>query len=375
MNHHGATLILAAARFASALGRLSLGPLLPRLSLHLGFSQDDDAPLLLSSYSTGYTLTQILGGYIADRYGAGNVLAVCCAASALVLLALGYLLFTVSYWKLAYFILGVAAGPLFPACQVAVNSMETRTEALAIIDSAAAAGATAAALSAAASDYRLVFCGTALLLGLVSWQSKRLMIREQVPQQLDQEKASHAAPALFSPSVVRTYFCHSVDNFTKYSINAWAATIFVERFSSSPAQTALVLGFHEAVSVLARLVAVRYTKSTGLHNSAMAFCLQGIALHMAFSAPSITLAAPLLVLSACGAGMHSTGFRLGYTSGATAGMGNTIASCASIVGPAVLRFVSPATTFGWINVLGAMVAWSGVVRRRRRRRALKTIVS
>jgi len=76
--------------------------------------------------------------------------------------------------------------------------------------------------------------------------------------------------------------------------------------------------------------------------SAVGFVLQGVALWCAFQAATPSQAGVFFVLSAIAAGSHSVGFRPVYLeaspehAGAISGFGNTIASCASVLGPVII---------------------------------------
>jgi hypothetical protein len=98
--------------------------------------------------------------------------------------------------------------------------------------------------------------------------------------------------------------------------------------------------------------------------SAIAFAVQGTALLAAFSAPTPMMAATMLILSAMAVGAHSIGFRPMYFeacpdhAGAISGMGNTVASLASAIGPVLVGSIT-----GWQNVglLMALVNMAGVL--------------
>ena len=115
------TLLLSAARFASAIARLCLGPLMPILTVSLNFT-DGDKPTLLAAYSLGYILTQIGGGMLADRYGATAVISSAVGISSLVLMTLTTSLTSAATWAKAFFVLGFVSGPLFPAGSAAISA-------------------------------------------------------------------------------------------------------------------------------------------------------------------------------------------------------------------------------------------------------------
>lgn len=390
------TLILSAARFAAAIARLCLGPLLPLLSVELGFAPQQK-PLLLSAYSAGYILTQLGGGVLADHYGAPTVISGAVSLSAILLLLVTQSTSTTT-WIRIFFGLGFVAGPLFPAGSTAISTYvvpQSRAAAAAMVDAAAAAGTTVAALAPLLADWwgnwRIVYYSTSLALAMVAVASWSWRSVPSVPSQesTQTKKGAHHAStttnekyptaALWSPAAVATYICHSADNFTKYSINAWAATLLLEQYGASPSRTGTMLAVQEAVGVVSRLlvgtcIGNRQTTPSFMQRgltSAGAFLVQGVAQYAAFSSTTSFGAASMLVVSAVAVGAHSIGFRPVYYeaapphAGAVSGLGNTIASLASIAGPATVGYVQGTT--GWrhvglvlmlVNLGGAVAAWS-----------------
>lgn len=381
------TLILSAARFASAIARLCLGPLMPLLTVALQFS-NHDKPALLSAYSSGYIWTQIGGGFLADRYGASVVIAIALATSSGILLSMTCFTSATS-WTRALFTLGLVAGPLFPAGSTAISTHvapDRRAAAAAMADAAAAAGTTVAALAPMIADlfgWKCVYYITSIALAAVAVGA--LSLSDMNPRKLifnnnnniNQGNKPYPIAALLSPVALATYVCHSVDNFTKYSINAWAATMLSEQHGASPNMMGAILGTQEAIGVVSRLLVGvlltgSTTSSTGWASSfvrrgmisAIAFAVQGTALLAAFSAPTPMMAATMLVLSAMAVGAHSIGFRPMYFeacpdhAGAISGMGNTVASLASAIGPVLVGSIT-----GWQNVglLMALVNMAGVL--------------
>mmetsp|Transcript_2630 Transcript_2630/g.4118 ORF Transcript_2630/g.4118 Transcript_2630/m.4118 type:complete len:459 (+) Transcript_2630:61-1437(+) len=362
----GVTFLLASARFVGNIARLSLGPLLPLLSLELGFPTESK-PALLSAYSSGYILTQIAGGFFADRYGAPFVLAFTSGASAFVLLALASAPgeWGVTWWIRLYAALGLLAGPLFPASSVAVKEgvePERRAGAAAVVDAAASAGTCVAtlapAVAAATFGWRGVFIMTAVAALFVTIGSIRLgnaprqkQFKTKSSRRLSVTSTENGASAespykiLFSIPSLSLYLCNSCDNFCKYILNAWLATMFVERYKVSAAEAGGWLAIVEAVGVVSRVLA-------GMRDplgekfrwvaSSVTFLLQGAFLFLAFNAPNPKSCALFLTLYAFCTGGHSVGFRPRYfetaphLAGLLSGYGNTIASMASAMGPVAI---------------------------------------
>lgn len=345
---------------------------MPILAVSLGFS-DDDKPALLSAYSSGYILTQIGGGFLADRYGAYSVISSTVGVSAFILLFITRYTSAV-IWMKAFFCLGLVAGPLFPAGSTAISAYvpsEKRAAAAAIVDAAAAAGTTVAALApmiAAQFGWRLVYYVTAVALAVVSIGSLSLSSSKKLASVIptlsnnNLASASHVEKypfaALLSPAALSTYICHSADNFTKYSVNAWAATMLFEKHGASPTMVGAILASQEAVGVASRLfVGTSFSNDATSSfskrgwTSAIAFGAQGLAQFAAFRAPTPTLAAAMFVVSAIAVGAHSVGFRPIYFeaspdhAGSVSGLGNTVASLASAIGPVLIGSIK-----GWSQV-------------------------
>eukprot|EP00536_Pseudo-nitzschia_multiseries_P016467 jgi/Psemu1/292549/fgenesh1_pg.1121_\ len=387
------TVLLAAARFTSAIARLCLGPLMPMLSLSLGFSQESKL-LLLSAYSSGYLLTQIGGGYLADRHGYARIVSTTVAASALILFYVSTFATTSMAWIRAFFCLGLVAGPLFPAGSAAISAnvpADRRAASFAIVDASASAGTTVASLAPLVAEHtgwRFIYqatgaCLLLVALGVASTSTSTSSAQVQLQVRVQHVPSNSARPTvsppeppsasnhpgedkesedrtplvvaiLFLPVAVCTYLCHCCDNFTKYSINSWAATMLVNSHEASPALVSSILAGQEAIGVVSKLligtlvtVPTTTMSSSSLFLkrgtiSSVGFVVQGAALWCAFRAVTPHRAGAFFVLSSMAAGFHSVGFRPVYLeaspdhAGAISGFGNSIASCASVLGPILI---------------------------------------
>lgn len=359
------TLLLSLARFAAAVARLCLGPLLPILTISLGFDEASK-PTLLSAYSSGYILTQIGGGYIADGHGFSKVIAASVGISALVLLYVSTLASTVDQWTNAFFVMGLVAGPLFPAGSSAISTNvppSQRAASAALVDAAASAGTCVASLTPLIAShlgwrsiYYVTSCGLAMVAVMTpnmlssttaSRYKKKTSQSNSPPPSPNNSKETNttASKVLIQPSAVLTYVCHSVDNFSKYTINAYAATLLFAKFDATAARIGMILGLQEAVAVGSKILVGtlslkwRPTLFNRGRASAVGFFFQGLALCMAVQASTELGAALGFTLSALWSGLHSSGYRALYMeiapdySGAMSGVGNTIASVASVLGP------------------------------------------
>lgn len=384
------TLLLSGARFTSAIARLCLGPLLPILSLSLNFGSNNNPALLLSSYSSGYLFTQIAGGYLADRFGYRIIVSTLVFLSAFILFYISTFATTPEEWIRAYFCLGLVSGPLYPSGSAAIASnvaAHRRVSSFAIVDASASAGTTIASLAPLVADYmgwRFIYQVTGFGLLCVSFgiMSSSLQQQQQSDNNSDKTKTSSSpsltsssskypekdvnefenrissttatASIMFSPIVVCTYMCHCCDNFTKYSINSWAATMLVNHHGASPALVGSILATQEFVGVVSKLL-VGTLFSFSIHTmsssslfikrgtiSAIGFIIQGVALWCAFQAVTPIQTGMFFILSAIATGSHSIGFRPIYLeaspkhAGAISGFGNSIASCASVAAPIII---------------------------------------
>lgn len=174
--------------------------------------------------------------------------------------------------------------------------------------------------------------------------------------------------------------CHSADNFTKYSINAWAATMLAEKHGASPSRIWTILGTQEAIGVVSRLIVGMLFSSSKKDNtslrpfssrgwtSCIAFVIQSIAIGSAFAAFNTFQASIMFVVSAVAVGAHSVGFRPIYLeaspdhAGSISGFGNTIASFASAIGPVIVVTGNEAATVPLKDKNWSRVGlWMGVV--------------
>lgn len=393
------TLLLSLARFASAIARLCLGPLLPILTLSLSFDEASK-PSLLSAYSTGYILTQIGGGYIADKHGFSKVIAFSVGISSMVLLYLSTLATTTAQWTNAFFVMGLVTGPLFPAGSAAISenvSPSERAASAAIVDAAASAGTCIASMTpliASQFGWRSIYFSTAVGLATIALATPNLVPFDSVTQkheQSDEKPPRTSSPkslqngkehvsagvALMTNSAILTYTCHAVDNFSKYTVNAYASTLLFSKFESPSRKIGLILGFQAAVGVMSKVMVGslslkwRRTLLNRGRASALGFAIQGICLCLAMQAKSEVQAAICFTISALFGGLHSSGYRPLYMeiapeyAGAMSGIGNTIASVASVLGPMTIGALVSSKDQNWgfvsmwmlgVNVLGFVAA-------------------
>jgi ACS family sodium-dependent inorganic phosphate cotransporter len=115
---HVQVILVASSRMLCYLARAQLSALLPVLQRELHLSSEDEG-YLMSSYFSGYVLTQIIGGVFADRLGGYPVLLFAMIASGLCCLAAPALalLGTFAFGR-SFFVMGLVQGAAFPAGNV-----------------------------------------------------------------------------------------------------------------------------------------------------------------------------------------------------------------------------------------------------------------
>lgn len=110
--------LVAMSRMMCYLARAQLGVLLPFLTSELSLSSSDRG-FLMSLYASGYLLTQIPGGILADKLGAYAVMAfaisatACCCMAAPLLAVAG-----ISCFGIPFFLMGLCQGAVLPAGNV-----------------------------------------------------------------------------------------------------------------------------------------------------------------------------------------------------------------------------------------------------------------
>lgn len=348
-------IILMVARFATAIARLAIGPLLP----FLPFVEEADKSIILSSYSCGYLLCQIGGGVMAEAFGPMLVVGISVCVSAFLVFLLTCL--ESSWWKLIFFLLGIVSGPLFPAGNAALRRLPNPSAAATFVGAAASAGTTVASMSPLLAElfsWKFVYQSVSAILFAVGIHCLHETLSDEKDATRNQkvETRKRLIP-VFKPQLISLFLCHSCDNFVKYSINAWAASMLSEQFDSKAATVAGILALQEGLGVATRLTSTltpHLTRKTRGASSSIAFCWQGLTLYFAFIAPRVEYTACLLMLNSIGGGIHSIGYRAFYLehSAVVSGVGNTMASLlGSTLGPALLGSLT-----SWPAVGAALLA-------------------
>lgn len=344
---------------------------------------------LLSAFSIGYLLTQVLGGVLADLLGARRIVLLSLGATAacLAVAPAAAEAFGAEGLIMMYFVMGVANGPLFPSCSVMLRDIPAkgRSRAMALVDAGGSLGgclATALCPAVAASfGWRRLYH----MLASVAMMTAAFWARTAVdPPHTDAEcnKASqrdHISPSLLHvfchPGPWALFAAHAAFNYSNYLLNAWLPTMFVERFSNVDAVlTGFYLVWPEVFGIASRIASASYVDRHILQegrwsllqvrrgSSIVAFLAQGIALVFAIKQTDPGLCASLLVCAAGAAGLHSCGFKANYLdltsahSGVLAGVGNTLASVSSAFGPMITSSILAETPGNWERIFWGVFA-------------------
>lgn len=172
--------LVAASRFMCYLTRGQLGALLPFLIVDLQLTSFDQG-VLMSRYASGYILTQIIGGMLADKLGGYVVIAMVTIATSLCCISAQFLSnYGVEAFGIPFFIMGLCQGAVLPAGNVLMARWvlpSERSWASAVTGMGSCLGSLVisfiAAPIAARSGWQVVFCcSTALcLVFLAIWIS------------------------------------------------------------------------------------------------------------------------------------------------------------------------------------------------------------
>lgn len=385
-------MLLAVARGVSAICRLSLGPLMPLLATDLSIDTAVKGQML-SSFSTGYLFTQVAGGRFADSFGAKSTVFLVLIVTAVALAVVPEIVtvFGAPGLTVVYFGLGAVNGPLFPACSVMLRHVASKDKAsaMAIVDAGATLGGCLATVVPTVAFYLswpMLYRLLALLCAgaSVAWG---WCAREPVAAPRHEASESLGVRKMLSlflqPGIWALFLAHGVFNYANYFLNAWMPTMFVDQFDDVDAATVgAFLMWPEVVGVMSRFVSAavadRYVLKSGRLSllsvrkggSVVAFLGQGVALYCAVRQGTPVRCVFFLMCASTAAAVHSCGFKPNYLdlttaySGVLSGIGNTFASVASAVGPAITSEILLYRPGDWLllfnglflmNCLGACV--------------------
>lgn len=170
--------LVAVSRMMCYLARAQLGLVLPFLTQELSLTSADRGQLM-SRYASGYLLTQIPGGILADKFGGYIVVAIVIIATAFCCIAAPVLASTsISAFGIPFFLMGLCQGAVMPAGNVLMAQWilpSERSWASAITGMGACLGTLAinffAPLLASRYGWRSVFYSTAsgCIVFLATW--------------------------------------------------------------------------------------------------------------------------------------------------------------------------------------------------------------
>jgi len=395
--------LVAASRLMCYLGRAQLGALLPFLIQDLNLTTAEQG-YLMSRYASGYILTQIVGGILADMHGGFIVIATIIFATALccfmvpVFAASGSAVFGIPF-----FVMGFCQGALMPAGSVLVSRWvlpSERSWATAITGMGACLGTLLVNFLAAPIATRLgwqaVFRISSLsFIGfLMVWlwlacsspdtcktlsQSERTLL-QQAGLVKDKAKNSEASKSekpflnlgLFVHMPVWTVLVsHFVQNCQVYFAE-WLPLFYNTYLGLTPEVAALYLTMVASVELPARTATKDMPDYLAKRGMSLLQCrklmsLQGFGYHLALCAVVAALmlnnvTSPVaftaaFALSRAVQAFHSGGYFANYMDltqdyvGMLNGVGNTLASLSGIVVPQFVTFNLEISSDNWLPII------------------------
>lgn len=397
---HLMVLLVFGCRFVQTVMRMAVGALV--VYICEGHSCSTAAKgWILSAHAFGYCTTQILGGVMAGQVGGCYVTGVALALAGLALAVTPIAVAMLGLWGIVVtqIAMGVAMGPLFPATmQVLTNWLPPSERAL--VSAALDAGVTIGSLMAVQASGSLAVClgwGAVLTVyGLAAVAFSAVWVKCVAEQP---EQCSHCGAteqAYLASQIVKAkkkpestldiialleclryirfwaiYIAHFAFNYSVYFVNSWAATYYLETFAMRPEHAGLHLSLPHAANILAMIGAAplltwalrargftvlgcrRAFSGVGFVGSAVCLRCLPYASHSAHATTAL-FCATLGCLA-----LLSSGFKANYMDvthergGVVSGVGNTIASVASSVGPLVVSQVR-ASSGSWVPVFNSV---------------------
>lgn len=350
---------------------------------------------LLSAHAFGYCTTQIIGGQIADRIGGHLVVAASLlgAGASLAMTPFAASAMGLSGIALTQVTMGIATGPLFPAStQLLVQKLPASDRAMAstTLDTGITVGSLIVVPLSGFLAVRFGWEYTLVIYGLLAVGYSLVWLR--CIQSPNGEKSncdigaknrpgsageSGLAAVLVGVRHTRLwaiYVAHFTFNYGIYFINSWSATYYLEVFSLRPEQAGLHLSLPHAVNLAVKVFInpafehfLRQRGATDIGRrrafSGLGFIVSAVFMAMVpfvgrfFSGPyPVTLCMSMALGFAA---LHPSGFKANYMdvtkthSGVVSGMGNTIASLASSIGPVAVAQMR-ASTGSWAPAFGSV---------------------
>jgi len=350
---------------------------------------------LLSAHAAGYCSTQVLGGYLADRLGGKSVVSWALGLSSLAVVATPA---AASAFGLRGIIacevaMGVAMGPIFPS-SIRLLARWLPAEERAVASTALDSGITLGSLIVVPlsgiivvySDWRAAYAvyGLGMLAFAFVWArlaadspadcefcgaEERAFLESAAPQN---DKQEGLEDPLGKWSFLRCfsyarlwaiYGSHFSFNYAVYFVNCWSATYYFETFGLRPEQAGLHLSMPHLVNSLVKVLVnpalERQMMGQGADTlrrrrtfSILGFVGLAVFLGLVPTCASLPGTTVLLSVAFGFLALHPSGFKANYMDvttsrgGLVSGIGNTIGSAGSTVGPLVVAYLCNVTG-GW----------------------------
>lgn len=407
--------LVAASRLMCYFTRAQLGQVLPFVIKDLNLAAADQGSLM-SRYASGYLLTQILGGALADRLGGGVVTAaVILATSVCCLLVPLIATFDAQLLGWPFFVMGFFQGMVMPAGQVLMARWilpSERSWASSITGIGASMGTLIITLIAAPiasrAGWQAVFWSSsfACILLLILWivlaasspdectrlsdgerrllDDAGLLRKGKVGSNSGASKSSISSKLLLfqHPSVWTVCYCGFTQNCQVYFAE-WLPMLYNRYLGVSPDQAGFLLSLTAIVELPARAVTKdipeKYAKGgMTLLQSRRWMSWQGFGYHsllcltlymlMLSEVKSSFICTGIFALSRISQSFHSGGYFANYMDlttdnvGMLTGVGNTLASFAGVVVPRFVASQLSQEKDNWpiIMLVGALANFSAI---------------
>eukprot|EP00927_Polykrikos_kofoidii_P042426 TRINITY_DN36366_c0_g1_i1.p1 TRINITY_DN36366_c0_g1~~TRINITY_DN36366_c0_g1_i1.p1 ORF type:complete len:469 (-),score=84.77 TRINITY_DN36366_c0_g1_i1:71-1417(-) len=371
------------ARLAFQGNRLIFSGLMPVVARDLGFDSITQGSLM-SAYPLGYSLTPVLGGLAADRFGGRSVMQLAIVSAGLGSILAGCLGGFWTIWATT-FIVGLLNGPSFSTNGVILSRwvpMCERAQSTAITDCGGPLGAAVALFGtpvvASVFGWRatLFLCGGVTMVLAALWQAlaandpgscSYLTAEEEkelrswgvisasgkkVVEAEEEATKRSALPlrVLTFPSVWAVVLAHCAFNFPRYLLYAWTVTFFTDALRVPVASAGMCMFWPNMADAVCSVLVGRLgdimvtsgrlsTLATRRLSSTIGFAGTGVFALLLGQQTDTTSATVFLTMAAAVQSCHNAGFKSNYGdltkeySGMLAGLGNTFASVASFLSP------------------------------------------
>lgn len=388
--------LLLGSRAVQTIMRMALGPLLVYLCSELSCTASSKGEAL-SAFSLGYFSTQILGGVLGDYAGARTIIGISHVVAGLVMAftpefvdAAGL----AGLWT-ATVCMGVLQGPLFPASMSYLSKWlpaAERSWASSMLDSGITIGSFVVMPLSGKIAFAMGWRSAFRLYGVVSiifaavWQRRSAncpaeckfilaeelaMLKEKTAFAMEDNADCHKTAAterleqegfiatsvqlLCKVQVWAVFLSHAAFNFGVYFQTSWTPMYYQEKMNVTPEHASLDLTLPAILNLVVKagiakrlFVWLHETRGFSLITCRRCFSVVGF-LGAAFAYAALALlgnqeqsrmyVTAFFTLAMGLVGLHPSGFKANYmdlsvrSSGLISGLGNTIASISSFIGP------------------------------------------